>query len=223
MRGILRSSYVQCGAVVAAMFVGAAGAPSAARAANVLANPGFETPSAAAGDVGIAPGSSSWNGFNGAFITAATQHTGAQAGKAFGNPGGMYQDFAATPGQTWSGTVFAENLASDPLAGPQGGFINIEWHDAANNTISFLSTPIVNSASPTNTWTLGSVSGVAPAGTTTARLVLLSGPYTGLPGNAGGAAYFDDATFQIVPEPASLGAAVLLGGMALIRRRRGAN
>src|SRR4051794_29600021 len=98
MRWFQRSSFVQCGAVMAAtLFMGAATAR-----ANVLLNPGFETPSAAAGDVGVAPGTSSWNGFNGAFITAATQRTGAQSGKAFGNPGGMYQDFAAAPGQTWS-------------------------------------------------------------------------------------------------------------------------
>src|SRR5439155_17914610 len=131
----------------------------------------------------------------GAFVTASTQHTGAQAGKAFGNPGGMFQDFAAAPGQSWQGTVFAENFSGDPLAGPQGGFINIEWHDATGAQISFLSTPVVNSATPSNTWTLGTVSGTAPTGTAFARLVLLSGPYTGLPGTAGGAAYFDDATF----------------------------
>ena len=57
-------------------------------------------------------------------------------------------------------------------------------------------------------------------GTATARLVLLSGPYTGLPGNAGGAAFFDDATFSIVPEPASVGAVMLFGALGLVRRRR---
>jgi len=217
-RGIYRSGIVQCGVVAVALLL--AVAPRAAHAANVLANPGFETPSAAAGDVAITPGATSWNGFGGAFITTSTHNGGAQAGKAFGNPGGMFQDFAASPGQLWQGTVFAENFANDALAGPQGAFINIEWHNATGAQISFLSTPIVNSASPTNVWTPGAVQGIAPAGTTTARLVLLSGPFTGLPGTAGGAAFFDDATFQVVPEPATGGFVLLVGGLTLVRRRR---
>src|SRR3954463_4683676 len=60
--------------------------PAAARA-NVLVNPGFETPSAAGGDVFATTANSGWNGFNAAFITASTKRTGLQSLKTFGAPG----------------------------------------------------------------------------------------------------------------------------------------
>src|SRR2546421_4180103 len=99
-------------------------------AINLLANPGFEVPDATAGDVYANPGTTGWNGFNGAFITQVTKETGLQSLKAFGNPGGAFQDFAASPGQTWTGTVDSESFSADPLTGQQGTFINIEWHDS---------------------------------------------------------------------------------------------
>ena len=188
-------------------------------AINLLANPGFEQPDASAGDQFAAPGTSGWNGFNGAFITAAVKETGNQSFKAFGNPGGAFQDFAASPGQTWTGTVDSERFSGDSLTGTQATFINIEWHDAANNQISFLSTMIATSTSPADTWLPGVVSGVAPPGTATARLVLLCGPFNG-GGAGGGAGFFDNATFS-VPEPASATVLGMIGAAGLLPRRRG--
>ena len=189
-------------------------------AINLLTNPGFEVPDATAGDVYANPGPTGWTGFNGAFITQATKETGLQSFKAFGNPGGAFQDFAASPGQTWTGTVDSEKFSGDPLMGQQGTFINIEWHDGGGGLISFLSTPIANSLSPADTWLPGMVTGVAPANTATARLVLLCGPYTGIGTGAGGSGFFDNATFS-VPEPASaMVLSSLVAGIGLLRRRR---
>jgi hypothetical protein len=202
-----------CGVVLTVAMLGATSARG-----NVLVNPGFEAPDASAGDQYAVGGPTvGWAGFNGAFITATTKETGLQSFKAFGNPGGAFQEFPAAPAQVWSGTVKSENFSGDPLVGQQGTFINIEWFNSTGGQISFLSTPIVNSLTPFDTWITGNVSGTAPAGTATARLVLLSGPYTGIGSGAGGAGFFDNASFVVVPEPGSL---CLLGIAGLLSLRR---
>src|SRR5688572_767377 len=159
---------------------------------NLIVNPGFEAPDASGGDQYAIVGTSGWTGFNGAYITQITKESGLQSFKAFGNPGGAFQDFAASAGQIFQGSVSSQNFSGDPLIGQQGTFINIEWRDGGGNVISFLSTPIANSLSPSDTWLSGTVQGTAPAGTTVARLVLLSGPYTGIGSGAGGAGFFDN-------------------------------
>jgi len=195
---------------------------ASAAASAALTNPGFETPDASAGDVFATGANSGWNGFNAAFITTGTKRSGNQSLKAFGAPGGAYQDFDTTPGTTWTGTVFGENLAADPMTGTQAGFINIEWHSgtAANPgpQISFVSTKVVDATSATNTWIQGTVTDTAPVGGTVARLVLLSGPFNGS-GAGGGATYFDDATFSAAPEPVSM-AVLGLGAIGVLARRR---
>jgi hypothetical protein len=203
---------------IAAAIAGALLAATPARG-NVLLNPGFETPDATAGDQYAVVGTSSWNGFNGAYITQGTAETGLQSFKSFGNPGGAFQDFPASPGQVWKGTVDSENLASDALVGQQGTFINLEWHDIGGGQISFVSTPIANSLSTTNVWLPGSVMDTAPAGTAFVRLVLLCGPYTGIGTGSGGAGFFDNATLDLIPEPASL-SLIALAGLLPLRRRR---
>jgi hypothetical protein len=190
--------------------------------ANVLVNPGFEVPDASGGDVYATTGNSGWLGFGpGAFITRTTARSGLQSFKTFGAPGGAFQDFASNPGEVWTGTVWGQNLSTDPMTGTQAGFINIEWHSgtpaAPGPLISFVSTKVVDSTSPFDMWIFGSVSDTAPAGATVARLVLLGGPFNGS-GAGGGASFFDDATF-VVPEPGS--ALAVLAGMApLVRRYR---
>jgi len=215
MRGLRECVFGLAGAAILGL--------AASTASAALTNPGFESPDASGGDVFATSGNSGWFGFNAAFITASTKRSGLQSLKTFGAPGGAFQDFDTTPGTRWTGTVFGENLSTDPMTGTQAGFINIEWHSgtAANPgpQISFVSTKVVDSTSPFDTWIQGTVTDIAPAGGTVARIVLLSGPFNGS-GNGGGASFFDDATFSAVPEPASIG---LLGLSAIgltARRRR---
>jgi len=186
---------------------------------NVLVNGGFESPDATGGDQYAIVGTSGWTGFNGAYITQTTKESGLQSFKAFGNPGGAFQDFPASAGEVWKGTVDSQNFSGDALTGQQGTFINLEWHDSGGGQISFLSTPIANSLSPMDTWIPGTVQGTAPAGTSFVRLVLLSGPYTGIGAGAGGAGFFDNASFDIIPEPATLSLLPLAGLLSLRRRR----
>ena len=57
---------------------------SSTAVANVLANPGFESPNASGGDV---YGSTSWNAFNDAYTTThVTPNSGTQALKVSGMP-----------------------------------------------------------------------------------------------------------------------------------------
>ena len=107
-RGFYQSGVVQCGVALAAGAL-LAMAPTTARAANVLANPGFETGTATGNpDVG---GSPSWTTFGNVFTTSAPNplpvgpHTGTGALKEFGTfPGvsGAFQSFPTTPGTAWT-------------------------------------------------------------------------------------------------------------------------
>ena len=196
-------------------------APAAAHAANLLVNPGFENPVLAGGDV---PGAIGWNAFGAAFTIKVAPHSGDNAFKTFGGTSGIFQDFAAAPGQSWKGSAWILNPSFDALAGAQIAVANIEWRDALDNLIAFKSgTPQVDASTPQGSGAAGyvqaTVSDTAPAGTTKARFVLLTGAFAG-PG--GGAPFFDDASFELVPEPSAALLAIisLAGTLGLARGRR---
>lgn len=182
-----------------------------ATAANLLANPGFEIPVLAGGDVFGATG---WNVFGGGTFTIKNApHSGDNAFKTFGQTSGAFQDFPALPGQEWKGSAWILNPSFDAMAGAQIATANIEWRNAADSVISFLpSAPPITTATPQGSnaagYTLVNVGGIAPPGTTKARFVLLTGAFAG---GGGGAPFFDDASFERVPEPTVL---VMVGIMA---------
>jgi hypothetical protein len=194
--------------------------------ANLLANPGFETPPVPAGPLEYA-GAPGWNAFgnvytSGTLFGPAGPHSGSQGLKLFGGCcSGVFQDFAASAGQTWDGGAWILNNSLDAMAGGQVAAVNIEWLDAATNQISFISNGTFTAASAQDLWSLQTISGVAPAGTAFARLVLITGDF--LPGGPGGAPRYDDAFMDIRPVPVP--AAVWLFGSGLgvlgaLRRRR---
>jgi uncharacterized protein (TIGR03437 family) len=179
--------------------------------ANVLLNPGFECPTISNGDIF---GATDWDVFGGdTFTTAVLPHSGNNAFKAFGDASGAFQEFPASPGQTWKGSVWAVNPSFDALTGGEIAAINIEWRDVFGELISYETTVLLNSRSSTGSqssdYVFGEVTGTAPVGTADARFVLIVGAFAGV---GGGAAYFDDASFEQVPEPSSFG----LVGLALL-------
>lgn len=190
--------------------------------ANLLVNAGFEDDPFAGAEVGGA--GIGWTPFGGVFriqgqppIGPAGAHGGTVALKVFG-VAGVHQTFAASAGQTWDGGAWVLNDSADAMGGGQVAAVNIEWLDAGGNTIDFISNGSFNcnagdcSAAPLDIWTLQTISGVAPAGTASARLTLITGDF--LPGGAGGAPRYDDAFFaqRVVPIPGAL----LLFGPALL-------
>jgi hypothetical protein len=158
-----------------------------------LVNPGFEN------------GLSGWTAFGNAFrgITAENDpaRTGTGSAKMFGNffggdfnPSGVFQSFPAEPGQTWNASSWATTKASDRVRGGNFSAMNIEWRDVTGALISFISAPAIDSNSPPDVYIPVTLSGVAPAGTATARIVLLHLQRQN-PNYEGGAVWWDDVTF----------------------------
>ena len=182
------------------ILIAAVGAPSAA---NVLVNPGFESPVATPEYWGAGDGWTSWGGS--IFTIDATvgipPNTGNQLLKMFGGCcSGAHQQFPCAPGQTWNGGVWMLNSSNDLMAGGQVAAVNIEWIQADGVTqstiIPFISNGTFTAASaPIDVWTLQTITGIAPADAAFARLVVITGDF--LPGGPGGAPFYDDAFFEI--------------------------
>ena len=199
-----------------------------ASAANLLLNPGFEAAGLGGGDVFGAP---DWTDFGGATFTVhgptvlapVGANTGDHAFKLFGGCcSGIYQQFPANPGEIWNGGAQLLNFSGDQMSGGQVGAVNIEWIQADGVTQSaitpFISNGTFTAASPVDQWTLQTVTGAAPADAAFARLTLITGDFQ--PGGPGGAPFYDDAFFELIPEPGTLALCGLgVIGMLATRRR----
>ena len=180
-------------------------------ATNALVNPGFET-----------SGLANWTVYGAGFNTllensnSVPVHGGSNVFKVFGqftggdNYSGVYQDLAATPGQTFTanGWVFAQ--AGDAIAGANTAWIEVSFRDAAANMLglyrtttlasnivagAWLNLAITNQFNPTTFALIGAVTNlVAPAGTTLVRYQVVFRQ----PATAGGALRFDDLNLQPV-------------------------
>lgn len=171
--------------------------------ANLLVNPGFESPATTPPPPEYYGAGDGWTPFGGGIYTIDSSvgvppNSGNQLLKLFGGCcSGAYQDFPANPGETWNGGVWMRNDSLDPMFGGQVAAVNIEWLDASFNQISFISNGTFTAASPQDVWTLQTITGDAPAGTAYARLTLITGDFQ--PGGPGGAPFMDDAFFEMLP------------------------
>jgi MYXO-CTERM domain-containing protein len=186
---------------------------------NVLANPGFES------------GLAGWTGFGNAFAEAANPpavvpYAGNGVAKMFGNFSGgfnvtgIFQEFATTPGTSWTMDAYSRHFSGDAMVG--AGLPNDNWavmkiafFDGSNVEIGNAERVILDGTFATDVWHDNlSITGIAPAGTVKLQAFLL---YL-QPAFAGGAAQFDDVS--LVPTPGAATALGLAGVVALRRRRR---
>lgn len=146
--------------------------PGTAIAQCILANPSFELPGSGGevfagwyqfGDVGSS--SEAAHGFVSARVT----------GPDTGDWGvsGYWQRFDTEPGESWEASVRAWHTSTDPVTGQSTAILNIEWRDASEGLISYESHTVVDAATPTGeVREFSVVSGPAPSGTATVRLLL---------------------------------------------------
>jgi beta-glucanase (GH16 family) len=189
-----------------------------ARAANLLVNPGFEINAL-----------SGWQSYGANNYSENDSHarSGTNYYKVYGqftgsdNYTGLYQEIAATPGNTYSAEGWAFSLSSDGIHGQDQIWIEVTFRDVALNTVALYRSPIVSGGNIgsfggldqwfklpiTNAWSFTNSGGVpiaiaitntsstltAPPGTAVVRYqtVFHQGP-----DNANGSMYFDDLSLD---------------------------
>lgn len=205
--------------------------------ANLLLAPGFEVwegaPDASGGDVPTTntPPGNPWIGWNPwvppytGFYTVVVAHSGYQVGKTFGQPSGLYQyvNVAGADGLPFQASAWFINFSGDPLLGgtSQTVDLRVTFFDGPNGTGNnlglFVSPTYLDGTTPQDVWIQLSVNGVVPAGAVSAQVM----GFMWNPVYAGGALFMDDASFVIIPEPASLALMLLCAGGLLCRSRSG--
>ena len=200
--------------------------------ANLLTNADFDAQDASGGDIF---GSTGWDTFGSGFTTqnSLVADTPLNAFKAFGAGAGAGQTFAATAGQSFSGSAVGLVVGSGPdvMVAPGEMFLQVVFKDingdfagtaaGGNFALGFnvFNGNILDSTSPTDVWTtLGVGTAAAPDNTATVTFnVLVLAP-------AGGAGYFDTASFDVAPVPVPaavwLFGSGLLGLVGVARRRK---
>jgi hypothetical protein len=116
----------------------------------------------------------------------------------------------------WSLTGFGLNASSDAMQPNNFGTLKISFQNASGTELLGIDSNHITNLSPPDQWQSLLATGTAPAGTDHVQLFALFVQ----PATAGGSAFFDDLSGQVVPEPATAGLAMLVGGLALVRRRR---
>ena len=128
---------------------------------------------------------------------------------------GIYQNFDATPGYTYTVGAQAYQTTAEQLSGDRGAYVKVEWFDSGMNAVGTPTTVgTMTAANPDDAWVTLSGDVTAPANAAYGRTVLGLTETSG----GGGAAYFDNATVTI-PEPAAL-SMIGMGFFALIRIRK---
>jgi hypothetical protein len=205
-----------------AALVGALVATNQATAANLFANPGFEDPVTSDGP----PFVGSWEAFNGgpgssSNNSTTTPRNGLQDLRvAITNTdntfAGAFQDVPVTAG---SPAVFSvwHMSPSNPL--DLTVEMRIEWRNSVSNTE--ISRTANSNPVPTSEYTQFSLPSTVPAGVDIARVVYAIQTFSGGPTN-NGIVFVDDASFEVIPEPATIALVGLgaIGCVTLGRRNR---
>ena len=164
---------------------------------NILTNPGFEDsltawnvyPPEKAGYASVTAGNSTDTTRSGSLMLKMSGIQEASGG-ASENPR-YYENQAAVPGHHYIFEGYGYTPASDSLVGTSQAFLWLKFFDASWSMLGSDSSSIMNSTTPTGTWTPLVVAGTAPAGTKTVQAVV-NYSNSGAAGAWGGVAHFDD-------------------------------
>lgn len=233
-----RKKILQTGGAIALFALFAGGAQ-----ANLLTNGTFETPDATGGNVGGAPG---WTTFESVFTTAndgpnfaPVSHDagGNQSILMFGpftgtgSASGAFQNVAGTAGTPYQLDAWVMNWVGDPFQNL--GIMQLNFLDSGGNSLggaevtvdpfgtSDVDLSTIQDGADVSDWTQLSLLAVAPAGTAEVQAFLLH-IQTADPCCAGGALYWDDVSLNAVPVPAAvwLFGSGLIGLIGIARRRK---
>lgn len=200
---------------------------TSAASANLLINPGFESPDASGGEVNhtdweVSDGWTKVGSGGEHVITADVAREGDQSLRLRSPSGNNFamvaQDVAVGAGQTLVGSLYVFNPVDVPLDDGYIMQLNFRWLDGEGNQLGADATAqMTNADFQPGEWTLVTHQATAPEGTAVMQLrITMRRPGGG--GNSGDNRdlYFDDAT--LIPEPSGL-ALIGLGGLAMVRRR----
>ncbi len=168
--------------------------------ANLLTNPGFES-----GGVGSLAG---WGTFGNSFADETVSQSAPGSLKMFGTfPGagsegvsGVFQEFSATPGDTFVMDAFSQNFSGDAMQAENFVLMRIAFFDAAAEIAdSGQNGEILTASSPFDTWIDNDqIMATAPLGTTRVQALFL---FIQPDGISGGAGFVDDAFFDLANDP----------------------
>ena len=172
---------------------------------NLLTNAGFESPTAS----NSTTSPNVWGTWGTSYMSTQFAETGNQSLRTYGPNSGVIESYSATPGVSYTGSVYAMTPSTNPLTGPEGAFLEVMFFDSKGNHISPYAAPnditILDSTSKSGGPVKGSVgsqgwnyfttSAVAPSNAATVSFILDTGAYTGRSGTAGGDVYWDNAAF----------------------------
>lgn len=160
-----------------------------------IQNPSFED--------GTGTSASVWFQFGNCYREELVPRTGSFTMKMFGNftggtnVTGTFQDFAISPGQTASSSVYAQTASFDPMSGDNFAILKLIYRDASNNDLVSSESIRIDRNTPVDQYQLLAASlGPAPANTDHGSVFLLflqleSNPF------AGGSTFFDDVSVTV--------------------------
>jgi hypothetical protein len=127
-------------------------------------------------------------------------------GEPAGNDSGIFQAVPAAPGQSWTASVMVRHESGDRIGEGNVGTLSLVFRGAGGNVLSDNPVTAATSTTPTGIWLPVTVTATAPAGTTSAEIVLVysqAGPLTDRNGN-GSVGAGDEPAGAILWDAASL-------------------